>query len=985
VVALARHLLPRGMRGADPRLAWAALGFAFAALPALAQAQAQPGSDGAPSGTSPSAGGSAPLQEVTVTGTRLARSGVTAPTPVTVVGAERIQDLGAPNIGSVLNTLPSFRASTSPQTSNISPHDAGTTQADLRGLGPNRTLVLVNGRRFVPSTQEGTVDLNQIPTILIDRTEVVTGGASAAYGSDAVAGVVNVITKTNLQGMIAELQYGETEYGDGKDYLAGIAGGTGFASGRGHVTGAFEYEGNHGTGGCYTRAWCAQEYQDITNPGSTDPNVPGHKLIGYPANNSLPDTHTVTAVPGGLILSGPLHGTAFQPNGAPYPFRYGLVFPNNLTFMYGGQGNNGFIASPLMVIPTDRYVSFLGLDYGITDDLKASLELSYGRVTSEGRGPQTRDFFPGGSNAITIHGDNPYLPAGVKSALLGAGESLTAATTFTLGRMGDDFGDTDNLTAMNLYRVLVGLKGSIGEHWTWDAYYQFGTTHSDQTVENNRIQEQIAGVPLAPGQPSRIQLAADAVVNPTSGQIVCRSTLTNPANGCVPVDLFGLYNWSAAADAYLYGTATQTQDFTQHVAALNVQGDLFHTWAGTVPLAAGVEYRQNETSTTADPISATNGFYVFNSSIIGGRIRVSEEYLETDIPLAAHEPWAHSLSLNGAVRFTDYNTSGSVTTWKYGAVYEPTGWLRLRATRSRDIRAPNVSELYSPLTNGFQTINGILTPTVSGGNPKLTPETASTTTAGFAIMGSGAFEGLRASVDYYDIDIDNVIATLTGQVLVNRCVQQGAYCDQVTFNPDGSIGHVSTLYQNLNRLRTNGFDIEVGYHLALTALSPHAGALDFSLLATRLEHLKTTDVTGLTIDRAGVTGNNVSGGGAGLPYWQLDNLVTYTRGPLSLTWETRWIDSGRFDATLIGPDEPGYNVDLPNSINTNHVAGVVYFNVGARYRLSVLKDRTLELFAGIQNLLNRSPPVAPSNQGSSNLILFDPLGRTYRAGIRMAF
>lgn len=930
----------------------------------------------------------ATLEEVTITGSRIARDGTTTPTPVTVVNQERLQDLGATNIGQVLNTLPSFRASTTPQTSNIQPREAGTVQADLRGLGPTRTLVLVDGRRFVPSTQEGTIDLNQIPSLLIDRSEVVTGGASAAYGSDAVAGVVNLILKTNLQGVIGQVQYGETEQSDAKDYLASIAGGTNFGGGRGHVTAAFEYESNHGTGDCYTRDWCAKEYQDITNPGT--PAVP--KLAGYPANNILPYAHTVTAVPGGLIVSPirvngavvntSLRGTAFQADGTPYAFNYGQVFPNNSTFMAGGQGYNGFIGAPLMVVPTDRYISFLGLNYDITDDLKGAMQFSYGRVTSDGRGAQTRDTSAG--STITIHGDNPYLPAALRSELVAAGAPLTRGTTFTLGRLGDDFGYGQNHTGMDLYRVLASLNGRIAGSWKWDAYYQFGTTDYRQSVANNRIQEQVAGVPNKSGQATRIQLAADAVIDPATGNIVCRSTLTNPGNGCQPANLFGINNWSAAAKDYLYGTATQAQDFKQHVVAANVQGDLFRTWAGPVPLAAGAEYRTNQVSTSADPISATSGFYVFNSSITQGTIRVKEGYMETDVPLARHQRWADSLSLNGAARWTDYDTSGSVTTWKYGAVYEPTGWLRLRATRSRDIRAPNVGELYSPAVSGFQTVSGVLTPTVSGGNTHLTPESATTTTAGFAVAGSGSFEGLRASVDYYDIDLKNAISTLTAQLIVDRCRAQGTYCDLVSFGANGAVDQVRTLNLNLNELKTSGFDIELGYRFALANLAPRApGVLDFNLLATRLEHLKTTDITGLSIERAGVSGNNVSGGGAGLPLWQMDGLTTYTAGRLSLSLETRWISAGLFDSTLIGPDQPGYNVNLPNSINNNHVAGAVYFNLGARYRVFEVKNNTFELFFGVQNLFNRDPPVAPSNQGSTNALLFDVLGRSYRAGIRM--
>lgn len=926
------------------------------------------------------------LEEITVTGTRIQQDGITAPTPVTVVDASRLQDLGATNIGNLLNALPSFRPSANLQTTNIGPRAAGMIQADLRGLAPVRTLVLVNGRRFVPSTQEGTMDLNQIPTLLLERTEVVTGGASAQYGSDAVAGVVNIFTQRTFEGLKGELQYGLTGRGDAENTRAGLAGGTAFGGGNGHIVGAVEFEDNNGVGSCYSRDWCAEEWQVITNTGSANPNAAGHKLIGYPVNNILSSSRTINAVQGGLILSGPLKGTTFNDNGTPRPFQYGLVFPNNPTFMQGGDGagRNGFIGAPYIMIPTQRYVGFGSLQYDFSDKLQAFAEFSYGHTSSHGRGAQTRDFFAAGANAITIRGDNPYLPAALKTAMTAANLPLTSATSFVLGRMGDDFGYADNRNKSDVVRVLAGLSGSLTDTWKWDVSAQYGRTKYEQDVLNNRIQQQVIGVPNATNQPARIQLAADATTN-GAGQIVCRSTLTNPNNGCVPVNLFGFNNFSPAAKAYLYGDGWLNQEFTQKAFAANLQGDLFSTWAGPVPLAVGVEYRDNNASTTADPISASSGFYVSNSAVVSGGIKVKEGFAETVVPLAKDLPIAKTLSLNGAYRFTDYSTSGTVKTWKYGAAYEPIDWLKFRGTRSRDIRAPNSAELYSPQVTGFQTINGILTPTVSGGNPNLNPETADTKTFGAALVGSGALHGLRASADYYDIDINNVIATLSGQVLLNRCLQAGVYCNQIEFNAGTNTpAKVSVVSLNLNRLQTSGFDFELSYRMPLELFS-RAGDLDLRVLATRVIHLKTTDATGAAIERAGVAGNNVSGGGAGLPHWQLNAFTTYETGGLTVSLETRYLQGGLFDSTLIGPEQAGYNVDLPNSINTNHVDGRVYFNLGARYKLQSVADGKLEIFGAIQNLLDKDPPVAPSNQGATNQLLFDPLGRLYRMGVRMNF
>lgn len=926
------------------------------------------------------------LAEVVVTGSRIVRDGVTAPTPVTVVGAERIERMGATDIGAVLNTLPSFRASTSPQTSNIGPANAGMTQLDLRGLSPVRTLVLVNGRRFAPSTLQGTVDIGQIPALLVERAEVVTGGASAQYGSDAIAGVVNLILKKDLDGVRANLQFGMSELGDNQNVHAGLAAGQPYAGGRGNLTVALDFDDSNGVGNCYTRDWCAQEYQVISNTGA-------NRNPALPVNNILPHTRNVQAVPGGLIIAGAgaasvLRGTAFNPDGSPRTFQYGQVFAGSATFMAGGEGDNGFIKAPLLIVPTQRFTGYLQNHFALTDDIESTFELTVGHMESHGRGAQTRDF-----NGFTIRGDNPYIPSGLRTIMTNNGIPLTSATSFTLGRMGDDFGTTQNYTKNNVFRGLLALQGKVTGSWSWDAYAQFGKSIYNQVVENNRIQQQTPGVALSgtcsitaagtsgPGC-SRQQLAADAVLS--GGQVVCRSTLTNPNNGCQPVNMFGLNNWSQAAYNYLYGTGRVNAHYDQTVVAGNLQGDLFNTWAGAVPLAVGVEYRSNKAATSPDPISATSGFYVFNSSRISGSVDVKEAYAETSVPLARGLKFAKSIELNGAVRVTDYETSGSVTTWKYGAVYEPVDWLRLRGTRSRDIRAPNVSELYSPQSTGFATVDNQLVQQTTGGNPNLTPERADTTTIGATIQGRGWFEGLRASADYYELDIAGAISTSSGQLIANRCRQFGVLCDAVDFNSAGAVVAVRATQQNLLRLEASGFDYELNYRLPLARLSDSIpGQLDFGVLASRVIHLRTTDLAGI-IERAGQTGGNVSGGLPGQPEWSLNGSTTYSTGSFSATAEVRYIQSGIYDATLIGPEQPGYSVSRPNSINTNHVDGVTYVNLGARYKLATQAGRyNVEVFGGIQNLFDKDPPVAPSNQGSSNMLLFDPIGRAFRLGVRV--
>ncbi|MEO6186567.1 MAG: TonB-dependent receptor, partial [Steroidobacteraceae bacterium] len=622
-------------------------------------------------------------------------------------------------------------------------------------------------------------------------------------------------------------------------------------------------------------------------------------------------------------------------------------------------------------------------------DVDSTFELSIGHMESNGRGAQTRDF-----NGFSIRGDNPYIPAALRTTMLASGIPLTSASSFTLGRMGDDFGYTNNLTRNNVFRGVFALKGKLAGSWTWDSYAQFGKSIYNQVVENNRIQQQTPGVPLtgtcsitAAGTSgtgcSRQQLAADAVLS--GGQVVCRSTLTSPNNGCKPVNMFGLNNWSQEAYNYLYGTGYVNAHYDQTVLSGNVQGDLFNTWAGAVPLALGVEYRENTSATSADRISATGGFYVFNSTPISGSIKVKEAYAETSVPLARDLAFAKSIELNGAIRATDYNTSGSVTTWKYGAVYEPLDWFRLRATRSRDIRAPNVNELYSPQSTGFATVDNQLVQQTTGGNPNLKPERAETSTIGATIQGYGWFEGLRASADYYDIDIADAISASSGQLIANRCRQFGVLCDAVDFNSAGGVVAVRATQQNLLRLQASGFDYELNYRLPLNRLSDAAyGQLDFGVLASRVIHLRTTDLAGI-IERAGQTGGNVSGGLPGQPEWSLNGSVTYSAGPFSATMEVRHIQAGIYDATLIGPEQAGYRVTLPNSINTNHVDGRTYFNLGSRLKLADKGAYKFEVFGGIQNLFDKDPPVAPSNQGSTNLLLFDGIGRAFRLGVRVDF
>ncbi len=918
----------------------------FGATPALAQDAAAPSAPPA----------AAANQEVVVTGSRIARSGFQAPTPVTVLSAARIEKLGIPNVGDLLNQIPAFRATTTPVVSGLTYGTIGARVADLRGLGATRTLVLLDGRRFVPSTSQGTVDLNNIPAILLQRSEVVTGGASAAYGSDAVAGVVNLILDTKLNGLRAQAQYGSSELGDGQDYQFALAAGGGFAGGKGHIVASVEYENSRAIGDCYTRAWCATERQALTN------STPG--VNGFPANVIITNVHTSTMTRGGLITAGPLKGIQFAPDGTPVPFTYGALAGGLFQIGGSGKGQNAFITGVDIKVPVTRYNGYVHSQYDFTDSLQGFLDASYSYVDGRNLGGATRD-----TGSITIQLDNAFLPASIHQLMV-----ANHVTNFKMGREGVDFGFMMGEDVTKTYRVVAGLKGDLGHGWSWNAYYQFGKSDFVQTVADNRNN-------------ANFSKAVDAVIGP-NGLPVCRSTLTSPGNGCVALNLFGQNNWSIDAKNYVYGTSFQTRSIVEHVAAASVQGEPLSTWAGPISVGAGAEYRRDEATGDADAVSKVLGWQSGNGSAINGSVGVGEGYIETIVPLAKDAPFAHSLEFNGAVRLTDYSTSGAVVTWKAGLVYEPTDWLRFRGTRSRDIRAPNVSELFSPQTLAQATINDKATLsqgvffTIASGNATLQPEKGDTWTGGVVFMPKwGWSRNLRLSADYYDITLNNAIATVVPQNVVNQCFQGVTYfCQFIIRDSTNTIQQILLPYLNLNTVKTNGIDLEAQYHLPLAdVVQSWQGSLDFSMYATYVAHLTTIQSTG-SLDIAGVTGCAVTSTFECVPHWTLDGTISYTRGPLSLTAHGHYIPKSVYDPTFVGPEDPGYSPFLANSINTNRVSARLYVDLHAQYDVVHDGAKVVQVFGAVENVSDTPPPMMP---GRGNNTFYDPIGRYYRVGVRL--
>lgn len=921
--------------------------------------------------------------DVVVTGSRLA-TGFSSPTPVSVLSAARLEARASTNIGDALNELPSFRASTTPATQISTSGYAGGRILDLRGLGAPRTLTLIDGKRFVPSTTQGTVDTNLIPSILLDRAEVVTGGASAAYGSDAVAGVVNLILDKRLQGLKGQVQAGLSRSDDDGTRQIGLAYGSAIGSTI-HVVVGGEYERSDGIGDCTARAYCRTETSnfgrtpdDLTRPANT---ITGQlRSSAYPFNG--------VTIPSGYAkeqpILGPLGGITFGDNGTPQYFQYGSLV--NSISMVGGQGANqnalGYGVS--LYAPTERYAAMGHVEWNATPAITASIDVNYGRLTAD---PITALYY----NIFTIRRDNAFIstipvvadPRLNIAGILAANPQIAA---FPFGRAFNSIGNTAVHVTNEVIRVVPSLAGSLGGSWKWDAYYQYGRDTFTSTSSNDVIR-------------ARALNAVDSVRN-AAGQIVCRINATvGPLNdlSCVPLNPFNP-QVSAAAQAYVTGVAVRRNVTTQNVAAANVRGNLLSLPYGKLAVSTGVEYRRDAISGTADPISQGLGFFTNNASLVSGRISVIEGYVEAEAPLLSGLRFANELSLNGAGRRTHYDRSSNffpsssvnATTWKIGGVYEPFGFIRFRATRSRDIRAPNVSELFGPVTSTTGSLNdpargglNTVATVFSGSNPTLKPEKANTFTAGIVLKPSGGFLGrFRVSVDYYDIKIADAIGTLGIQNIATRCVQGNAdSCALITRDPvSGAIVSVRDTQQNVAKLITRGVDEEISYHQPLNRF----GAVDVRLLGTVVTNLITVDAVGAT-DRAGQLGAR-NGSPLGVPTFIGDALLVWSFNNFSLNTHVRHIGSGFYDAALTDPGDPGYNVAATNSSNTNKADGRNYVDLVAQLKIRNVTRGDMTIYGGVNNLFNVQPPLLPGGGvGSGNGVLFDPVGQQFRIGVRARY
>ena len=977
------------------------------------------------------AGGSN-VQEVVVTGSHLRTTGVLSPTPLTVVSGNELTAMAPKTLIEGVTQLPQFYNSQTPNSGNWFTR-GGYGNLDIRGLGINRTLTLLNGRRVISQTAFGGVDVNMFPQLMIRSVETVTGGASAVYGTDAVAGVANFLLDTKFTGFKATASTGETSRGDGDNWGGGAAFGHAIGD-KGHFLVSAEYFHQNGVFNYKGRDW-----------------YKGWGTIVGPNNELLVEPHVVSkdSTFSGIIVSpNPLlNGIAFRPDGSTYQFQNGTLGSGAIGNAAGRQSLDGggsgedLGAEVATLYPNlKRYNEFAYADYEVAHNFTVFAQYLRGNEDTFAYNAP-RGSIQGSPTAVTIFSGNAFLPANIQQIM-----TDNHIASFTLRRTGSalDIGQNITIRDASLMNSVTGgfnwnidNKGGFLDGWSVNGYYQYG--------QNTRHMYQV-GLNIA-----HLFQAVDAVKNPATGQIVCRTTLfSSTYSACQPLDLFGQGRASPGAISYVVGeTPGQTistplyfaglgytpgmsttytsqvakvniTSMTQHVAELSMNGEVFRGWgAGPITAAIGGTFRRenvlqivqdptnppgDQTSghpvpCNADALAVANGLRGLNppdcantvgiqfskvSNIIGA-LETKEAFVETDIPLLADMPLAKMVKVNLAARWADYTGSGGIWAYKGGAEWEIIDGLRLRGTYSRDVRAANLSERFDK-TGGVGTITDPLHPaagaitvtTFSGGNPNVKPEKADTYTAG-AVLQPKFAPGLQLSADWYRIKIADAIGQLGAQNVVNQCAAGAtALCSLVTRDVVTNLPIlVGNVYVNINQSMVRGVDVEADYHRDVHFIGMGPETISARIFASWLLENSQINNGAAKIDRAGQVGIQQSDGVPyALPRFKASGNVTYTNGPFSAFVQGRFISSGTFEnAAVVG-----------TTIDQNYVPPVFYTDLRLSYRVNFV-----EFFGTVTNLFDVDPPVTPyystfsSYSSQYNPALYDVLGRRFTMGATVRF
>lgn len=951
------------------------------------------------------------LDQITVTGSRIAREGFITPSPVTSLSSEEIRATGAVTIGDLMTRLPQLAPNYTLGNSTRFIGTAGLGLLDLRGMGTARTLVLVNGRRHVGGSPGSTaVDTNTIPVELIERVEIITGGASAVYGADAIAGVVNFILKRSFEGYEVRAQTGEASEGDFSRSFGSFTAGANFGEGRGNAVVSIEYskQDRFGRG---NREIGREFWVNVPNP-NFDPSRPPSEsnpqtVPARPGgNHSISTAGTFTI--GAFNPANPTNRYTFNPDGSFRRQRYDgrVISATSCVDCDFVDLNSVADLQPAF----DRLSVNTLMNFDISEDHRLIFEGKYSRTQSQFFGQPTFD------QPIRILRNNAFV-----TPALGALMDASNLTQLQISRFNVDAGRRGEDVTRQMARFVVGVEGFFGDGWSYDTSVTYGQSSIDRLNVNNRINE-------------RWHAGMD-VVRDSTGALVCRTsidpTAINPhtntvyssfaRNGCVPFSVFGDGAVNPAAAAWFNTNSLNTSKLKQTVLSASVANSaLFDLPAGSVGIAGGVEYRKEQSRENTDPLAALGLTFLNAIPSRGGSYDVEEVFAETSIPVLADLPGVERLAIDLAARYSDYNTAGSTSTWNVGIDWQIFSTLRMRTTTAQAVRVPSIGELFNPQSQNFATINdpcnyqatnpnrpataanqalrqanctalGVPVgwvdtysanrPGVSGGNPSLKPEEAETISIGF-VWQPEFFEGFGMSVDYWRVTLDDAIGAVTAQINATRCadspggVQGNVFCQAITRAPVGgftdsqgrqfpeySITNWVAINENLAKSRRTGVDLEMDYRFALLGGDTSLRFVGTRMIQSRewaFQDFPTEYIEYVTF----VTD----------PRWRANFQTKYAHGNWSASWDMNYVDGN----LRVRPDSFSSNPGQTSPIKNG---SWIYHNLQLSYAFG---ESGLSAYVGADNVFDKDPPL---NYFGSDLgtAYYDNVGRYMYAGFTYKF
>ena len=911
-----------------------------------------------------------------VTGTRIRDVNIISPIPTIRVDVEEIEAAGTQDLGEIVEEIPGVYLGISPSNSLLSTQNAGLSTISLRSLGTNRTLTLINGRRVVSNSGSAQrVDTATIPSGLIERVDITTGGASAVYGSDAIAGVANIILKTRYEGFDLNLRYEDSDEGGRATRSSDLTWGTTFADNRGSVMIGVNWEERDALFAT-DRAYALNNLEIDLETGEFSPELS-------------------TSIPGGRFEN----GDAWNIDGVWQNDQEGSIYclddgrePACDDFQ---TALDGWDFRPFnMIFPErDRYSAMLNGSFALTDTLIASAMFQYTETdTNASRTPAAaRDSTTFGADDSMSIGDipedNPFIHPAVLETLSG---------TVDWRRRFNEVGFRNRQSNRATTRYSFSLDGQFNSNWHWNAYVGRGTFEQHQE-KNNELNYQNISFAL------NVEEDPD---NPDSYRCIDAGAR---ANGCVPLNLFGTDSITPAMADYIRHTIMLDQKLTQTNASFIVNANVWELPAGYVQMAFGVDYRKEEQIVTGDPI--TNAGLTSSSTLLDfdADFDVTEAFIEFNVPLIADRPGVKFLDLASAFRLADYSTIGNVSSWNFGLSYAPNDNIMFRGQISQAQRAPDILELFSPLRSDFDSLNdpcdgvtadttgivaencrseagvaaaiaaegvfvddgsSVFGPTL--GNQNLIEETADTITFGF-VLTPEAWDGFSFIADYYKIEVEDAIDTVNTQLVVDLCYSSedftnNRFCDSVTRDADGFVTRVLNQSENLNKITSEGIDVTLAYEFAFPRLPGQFKAkLNYAHIMTFESNFDGPE--GIVIDDFL--------GEVGLP----ENESRFTLGWRHNNWRLRY----RLKYT--GSARDNNDPDPADVFGFVTFDSVYVHDLYASYRFG--RKHRFRVYAGIKNIGNEHGPYLPDDYNSgSNFNVnsnYDRVGRRFYTGIKFTW